>query len=218
MTEFSQGPFLFSTGEKLGQDLIRWSLSYNGTELASRSVAANATRAQVADVFFGDIADFKNASREEFKPDEFRLVTGAGEVLASLSFCCWPDGMDGGIPDDRFSFWLTHGHRARPVSMSEFSEICRACLAPDNSWIASLLPGDTLAQDAGTWRAPTSWEIRHIVGEGSLTGITGAQAAQLVGVSPQNFRKYLAADSAKNRQKISFSAWHLLLQKLGVLA
>lgn len=73
-----------------------------------------------------------------------------------------------------------------------------------------------MAQDAGEWRAPTSWELRHVVGEGSFTGVTGAQAAALVGVTPQNFRKYTARDGASTRQGMSYAMWHLLLHKLGV--
>ncbi|MBH2008100.1 MAG: hypothetical protein I8H71_00465 [Xanthomonadaceae bacterium] len=60
--------------------------------------------------------------------------------------------------------------------------------------------------------------MRYIVGEGSFTRVSGAKAAALVGVTPQNFRKYTAGDSAKNRQSISFSMWHLLLAKLQIKA
>ena len=73
-----------------------------------------------------------------------------------------------------------------------------------------------LARELADWRAPTSWELRHVVGEGSFTGWTGAQAAAMVGVTPQNFRKYTARDGASTRQGMSFAMWHLLLHKLGV--
>jgi len=85
------------------------------------------------------------------------------------------------------------------------------------AWVQALLPGDVLTEDKAHWRAPTAWEIRHVVGEGSFSGITVAKAAELVGVLPPGFRKYLAADGTKNRQSISYyAAWHLLLHKLGV--
>ena len=38
----------------------------------------------------------------------------------------------------------------------------------------------------------------------------------MVGVTPQNFRKYTARDGASTRQGMSFAMWHLLLHKLGV--
>ena len=57
---------------------------------------------------------------------------------------------------------------------------------------------------------------RIVIGKDSETGLSGAQAAHLVGVLPQNFRKYTAADDAASRQKMSFSMWHLLLHRTGV--
>jgi len=90
--------------------------------------------------------------------------------------------------------------------------------APPLAWVQELLPDSVLTEDADEWRAPTAWEIRHVVGEGSFTGVTGAQAAAIIGVSAQNFRKYLAGDNAKHRQSISYAMWHLLLHKLGVKA
>jgi hypothetical protein len=90
--------------------------------------------------------------------------------------------------------------------------------APANAWIAELFPNEVLDIDPDAWRAPTAWELRHVVGEGSFTRVSGAKAAALVGVSPQNFRKYTAGDSAKNRQSISFAMWHLLLARLQVKA
>lgn len=85
-----------------------------------------------------------------------------------------------------------------------------------NAWISELLPAAVLSEDPEAWRSPTSWELRHVVGEGSFTGISGAAAAALVGVTPQNFRKYTARDEASTRQNMSYAMWHLLLHKLGV--
>ena len=82
--------------------------------------------------------------------------------------------------------------------------------------VQALLPPDVLSEDPGAWRAPTSAEIRVVIGKDSATGLPGAQAAHLVGVLPQNFRKYTAADDAASRQKMSFAMWHLLLHRTGV--
>ena len=103
-----------------------------------------------------------------------------------------------------------------PVTLEQWARIRERHSAPPLTWIAGLLPADVLARESADWRAPTSWELRHLVGEGSFTGWSGAQAAAMVGVTPQNFRKYTARDGASTRQGMSFAMWHLLLHKLGV--
>ena len=55
-----------------------------------------------------------------------------------------------------------------------------------------------------------------VVGVGSFIGISGAKAADLVGVNASSFRKYTAQEGAKSRQSMSYAMWHLLLHKLGV--
>jgi hypothetical protein len=85
-----------------------------------------------------------------------------------------------------------------------------------NAWIAELLPPDVLNTDPAAWRVPTAAEIRVVVGVDSKTGITGNEAAHLVGVPGTTFRKYTASNYADHRHKISFSMWHLLLHRLGV--
>lgn len=89
-------------------------------------------------------------------------------------------------------------------------------LVAPNAYIAALLPEETLTEDLAAWRAPTSAEIRIVIGRHSETGLSGAEAANLVGVQPQNFRKYTSADGAASRQKMSFSMWHMLLHRTGV--
>jgi len=82
--------------------------------------------------------------------------------------------------------------------------------------VQALLPVEVLTEDPAAWRAPSAAEIRVVIGKDSETGLPGAQAAHLVGVLPQNFRKYTAADDAASRQKMSFAMWHLLLHRTGV--
>ena len=150
-----------------------------------------------------------------------------GEFLALAPIA----GLARGLIDDRYATWAVSELGVTPMAADEFARlqeahgaIADALTAPrghvgpfmPSAWIAGLLPDEVLAQDAGEWRAPTSWELRHVVGEGSFTGVTGAQAAALVGVTPQNFRKYTARDGASTRQGMSFAMWHLLLHKLGV--
>ena len=82
--------------------------------------------------------------------------------------------------------------------------------------VQALLPAEVLTEDPAAWRAPTAAEIRIVIGKDSATGLPGAQAAHLVGVLPQNFRKYTSADYAASHQKMSFAMWHLLLHRTGV--
>lgn len=145
------------------------------------------------------------------------LVNSEGECLgAFLSGHAVFPGMNPGLIDDRFPFWLRTADRQRsmPVSLKEYLSIVQKYESPARAWLAKLLPKAILEENPNLWRAPTSWEIRHVVGENSFTGISGAKAASLIGTSPTSFRKYTAADSAKSRQRISFAAWHLLLQRM----
>ena len=82
--------------------------------------------------------------------------------------------------------------------------------------IAAMLPEETLTEDPSAWWMPTGAEIRIVIVRNSETGLTVAEAAGLIGVLPQNFRKYTAADDASSRQKMSFAMWHLLLYRTGV--
>ena len=82
--------------------------------------------------------------------------------------------------------------------------------------IAELLPAEVLTEDPSAWCAPTAAEIRIVIGKDSKTGLSGAAAANLVGILPQNFRKYTSSDDAASRQKMSFAMWHLLLHRTGV--
>ncbi|MFG5777706.1 hypothetical protein ACFIQF_11590 [Comamonas sp. J-3] len=167
------------------------------------------------------------------------VTGGHGKVLSTLYALAPIAGLSRGLIDDRFDTWAVSDELGSvPMGADEFARLKEAHEAigaayefknvrggipqyktpNDNAWIASLLPDDVLTDAPEAWRAPTSWELRHVVGEGSFTGVTGAKAAELVGVTPQNFRKYTAADDATTRQKISFAMWHLLLHKLGVQA
>jgi len=161
-------------------------------------------------------------------------VTGvAGQVLDEFLALTPIEGLRVGLMDDRYATWLhiPEFDGILPMAADEFlrlktaHEAIRNALTqapvikvpvPPLAWVQALLPESVLAEDADAWRAPTAWEIRHVVGEGSFTGVTGAQAAAMVGVSAQNFRKYLAAEGAKNQQRISYAMWHLLLHKLGI--
>lgn len=128
--------------------------------------------------------------------------------------------MQGAIPDGSSALWavVRASKRAQRIAnLQAWFALRQQHRVLENGWIANLLPDAVLHTDPELWLAPTAWELRHVVGEGSLTGISGAKAAEMVGITPSNFRKYTASDSAKNRQPISYAAWHLLLQRLHIL-
>ena len=221
MDTFSYGPFALAPGRAMrlaGVPSRSWSFSYHSDLLAERSLPESASQSEIIDAFLCDRAEFIRRCRREHAANRIALVdfeTG-DEVAHFYSFdSC---GMSRGLIDDRSRYWIrsADSHYSRDVTLTQFAQIAAEHAAPENGWLASLLPGDVLTSDADEWRAPTAWEIRHIVGEGSFTGITGAKAAAIVGVTPQNFRKYTARDGAATRQNISFAMWHLLLHKLGV--
>lgn len=218
------GPFTFiSGGPKIinGLPSHQWVMYYGDTELAMRTISGpNVEPSVLVDAFGQDRADFIARTQRDFALPRVDLIDyETGEAVAvfhSHDLC----GMQQGLIDDRSRYWIRTADRrySRPVTLTEFAHIVAEHAAPQNAWIIELLPADVLSRDPAEWRAPTSWELRHIVGEGSFTGISGARAAQLVGVTPQNFRKYTAHDGAATRQKMSFAMWHLLLHKLGVQA
>lgn len=223
MQDFDFGPFSFNAGgikTISGQSSRPWTLYYGVEQLAMHHIDDAAPRSTVIDAFRGDM----NAQAECFKrsgaPDPVLLHSAAGDTLASfLTAGGMVDGMTPGIPDNSSAFWLVttaHPVRSMRVTISEFAELARRHAVSQNEWMQAALPDAVLTLDPAAWRSPTAWEIRHVVGEGSLTGISGAKAAELVGVSPQNFRKYTARDGAATRQSMSFAMWHLLLQRLGV--
>ncbi len=165
------------------------------------------------------------------------IEEATGRVLAVLPMAYWPDGLTAGLTDDRYPHWLVSGSPtcSMPLTPAEFERMQKehARLIEERiahakelaelrsrqlarAWIAELLPDDVLTTAADDWRPPTSWEIRHIVGEGSFTGISGAKAANMVGINPQSFRKYTAQDGASSRQNISYAIWHLLLHRLEI--
>lgn len=221
----------------------RWTMCYGRDVLAEHTLGDNFNRSQIVEAFDVDRSAFiRRASACDAPPPAKRpthavlvestdCVGVAGKTLGGFDVLAPIAGLSAGLIDDRFATWLVVPETSQclPMGADEFERLAEAHRAiaeadkivPTRSelkkaWLAGLLPDDVMTDDSELWRAPTSWEIRHIVGEGSFTGVSGARAAALVGVSPQNFRKYTAADGASTRQPISFAMWHYLLARLGI--
>jgi len=220
-TEFQSGPFTFFPRRQLnlaGTPCTLWELNYSHAYIGERTAPAAATQTQVRELFESDIERFAREMESEHAPTVVHLIDfDSGESVASVTVV-GDLGLTPGVIDDRSKFWLQSSdrRRSRDIFLADFSAIIAKHQAPARSWICGLLPDEVLADDPTEWRSPTSWELRHVVGEGSLTGVSGAKAAALVGVTPQNFRKYTAADGASTRQNISFAMWHLLLHRLEI--
>lgn len=222
MSAFLSGPFEFSAAPKgatiNGQKMLVWSLQYGAELLGTRTLPATDSQDQVREAFAADISDFKARATREHAPEFVELIDfETGDRVGGFYSLGVPE-MTPGLIDDRSRYWLRTADKlySRPVSLSGFAALAYAHGAPERAWISGLLSDEIITDDPEEWRAPTSWELRHVVGEGSLTGISGAKAAALVGVTQQNFRKYTARTDARTRQAISFAMWHLLLHKMGV--
>lgn len=221
----------------------RWTMLYSCDVLSERTIDDDSTRSQIVAAFDADRSAFiRRASSCDAPPpakhptravlvEATDCVGVAGKTLCGFDVLAPIAGLSAGLIDDRFATWLVvpATRQCLPMSADEFERLADAHRAiaeagkavtsrsaTPKAWIAGLLPDEVMTDDPARWRAPASWEIRHVVGEGSFTGLSGARCAALVGVSPQNFRKYTAADGASTRQLISFATWHYLLARLGV--
>lgn len=211
--DFMVGPFEIRPA---GQDT--YNIWYGLKQKAQGVYAPGKTRQAVTESLSDILIDIKNKLRDATALHCIRLVTPAGDELDEM--WCEGDaleGLTGAIPDERFAFWAKCGLLAAPVTIAEWRSLAKRKAAPRRAWIANLLPSEILDANPETWRAPTAWEIRHLVGEGSLTGMSGAKAAALIGISPANFRKYTASEGAANRQSISYAGWHLLLLRMEII-
>lgn len=197
-----------------------WTMKYGDDVIAQRTVEnTDVVVKEVFDAFAQDRANFVNQARTDHGPHRVYLVDQAtDEAVAffdSFDMC----GMTPGLINDSAKMWLRseNGRYSRGLtSQQQYAAIVARHQAPEFGWIAGLLPDAVLSPEHSLWEAPSSWHIRHVVGIGSFTGVSGADAAGLVGVTAQNFRKYTASDTASTRQKMSFAMWHTLLHRLGV--
>lgn len=216
--DFAIGPFTIAPIGAVGPYRQRFSVSYNA-QYSAEIVTDAKTQREVADAASESIAALRKELRAEHEDKTLiNLTDNRGEVINGFYAAGPLPDMSAGLIDDRSTYWLKDesGLYSLDVNLTQYAQQRAAHELPRHAWIADLLSGAVLTTDAEQWRAPTAWEIRHIVGEGSLIGISGAKAAALVGVNPSSFRKYTAQDGAKSRQSMSYAMWHLLLHRLSV--
>lgn len=221
--DFNIGPFTICPGggRRVNGRAEQWFNIYYGAQLMHEKAPADpGTQAHVSSQLNGTLANIVLELRAEHECSQrIDLVDAQGEPLASfMAGSSVVGGMSAGLVDDRHPYWLRSANRlqSQPVTLGEYACLRAEHERPARAWIADLLDADVLTHDAEEWRAPSAWELRHIVGVGSFSGISGARAAALVGVNPSSFRKYTAREEAKNRQAMSFAMWHLLLHRLEI--
>ncbi|WP_417788189.1 hypothetical protein [Stutzerimonas xanthomarina] len=216
--DFTIGPFTIAPIGAVGPHRQRFSVSYNH-QYSAEIVTEAKTQRDVAEAAEEAISTLRRQLKEDHqRATLIRLTDGHGKTLSKFYAAGILPDMTPGLVDDRFDCWLKDesGKYSQVVTLGEFANLKCQYQLTDYAWIADLLPSDVLTANADKWRAPTPWEIRHVVGVGSFIGISGAKAAELVGVNPSSFRKYTAQEGAKTRQSMSYAMWHLLLHKLGV--
>ena len=230
LKEHKHGPFLFKNDGFISDTSIKrgmpthivsreWEMIYNGQVLATHVIPGpDFIISELLETFEPYRNAFIAERQKAFLLPRIDLVDEKSrDVLASFHSENTCEMLPNPI-NDNHQYWMCSEDRllSRGVTLTHWGQIVAENIAPENAWITSLLPNEVLTNTPSDWRAPSSWELRTIVGEGSFTGISGAKAAELVGVSPQNFRKYTAREEAATHQKMSFAMWHLLLQKLKV--
>lgn len=242
--DFNIGPFTVSPAGQItlnGLQKQLFDIEYGHETMRDRIPVTPGTQSQVAsqleDALASVVSDLKGSEpKPQEVPFDIRWIElidqKTGNAIDSMPWEAEIPGLSAGLIDDRFETWLVVDGRSMPIEIEEFERLKKAHYAalnaravaekpastfkPKYGWIANLLPDNVMTIDPEEWRAPSSWEIRHVVGEGSLIGISGSKAAALVGVNPSSFRKYTAQDGAKSRQNMSFAMWHLLLHRLDV--
>lgn len=216
--DFTIGPFTIAPMGAVGPKRQRFSVSYNH-RYSAEIVTDATTQRDVAEAAEEAMSTLLRQLKEDHeRATLIRLTDGHGQTLSQFYAAGILPDMTPGLVDDRFDYWLKDesGLYSQIVTLGEFSTLVEKHEVMKHRWIADLLPHDVLTTNPDEWRAPTPWEIRHIVGVGSFIGISGAKAAELIGVTASNFRKYTAQEGAKSRQNMSFAMWHLLLHRLAV--
>lgn len=221
-SSFGSGPFSFypEKGPKIaGKPHTRWRVDFDETFLAEKTAPSSASEnSDVLELFAEELAAFKRELQLQHAPEVVQVIDFESDKVLAYLQVVGDVGLTPGLIDDRSALWLRSKNRlySKAITMSELLEISAKHKAPRNAWIEGVLPDEVTSTVPSEWRAPSRWEIRYVVGRASFTGVTGSEAAALVGVTPQNFRKYLASEGTSSRQSISFAMWHLLLDRLEI--
>lgn len=223
---FKYGPFTINSIENTdtSDGFICFDIKYGINTIGAMSLPTGLTRKEIVQsVLFKDVI---NSFIRKYKIQQTHthslVFVNTGDVIASFSsiyFSLDAVATTLSYADSPYILRSGSGMHDIVITLNEYAAIFAKYslqMQPEHAWIRKLLPTNVLTTTASEWCPPSEWVIRHIVGEDSFTGVTNTVASEMVGISPQNFRKYTASDTAKNKQKMSYATWHLLLAKLRI--
>ncbi|QTP13396.1 hypothetical protein [Serratia symbiotica] len=215
ISSFTSGLFTFSREE--GADSL-WNVHYGGQQRFITKIHLDQPE-RVKDDEYRCIRDrFILQLKEDTAKCHYQLSSADGNALTGFTTrvaIALTEGTLNGLNPAPFTLSM-NGKVLGGITLPAYIGLDSRYRERGNAFITSLLPDDILTRNAAAWRAPVRDEILHISGTYSLTGVTHDYAATLSGITPSNYRKYIASESAKNRASISFATWHYLLNRLDV--
>ncbi|WP_321888016.1 hypothetical protein [Paraburkholderia bannensis] len=221
MQDFQHGPFRYHSEDAGATDQsgkLQWSVSYAGTILERRALCSDFEREELIDTFKRTIDRFITHARGQFQPVTITLErwNTRNNPIARAPVLHVPAGLSIAVPNRHSEYWvrLAGTRRCAPMPPENFLAFVREATPAPHAWITQFLRADVLTCDAQAWRAPSAWEVLHVIGKGSWTATSTAQAASMLGLAARTVSNYVT--SGERFQTIQFSAWHTLLHLLGI--
>ncbi|MCR8998618.1 hypothetical protein [Rahnella perminowiae] len=153
--------------------MTRANIEYGNVTVGFITFASNSTcRALVQSELFQDII---HQFTRPYKTPETHIhelvVSTTGNAIASFNSTDYVlDGMTSTLINDDSRYWMRTGDGLHSVAVTLngyavlYAKYATA-MRPKHAWIRGLLPAEVLTQMASEWRAPTEWELRHVVGK-----------------------------------------------------
>ena len=217
MEVFQYGAFYFKPECEISQDgqvLIEWSLNYGEKPLGTKLTHVGTPQKEIINGFSDLISAFVLLKKQNLLTQSVYFYDKETDCFMDSFKTMEIDDMTHAI-DDKSQYWLCNREKSKALPLDSIRSYIHTRIryeATASSWIAQMLPKDTLAFNAKEWKAPTGWHFRHIVGEGSFTGRTIKNAADAIGVATRKIIKYSQSNGDKD-QSIGFAEWHMLLYK-----
>lgn len=217
LKEFYAGPYLLKPIET--EEGLQWQFSYGGEIIAQKPIKSRSRRT-IPKAFTVEADLYRESLKERFDAPLATLENLYGEKLLEVRLL--PKAkwfLDGAkqTEQEQSNFIISFRDAEYLITLETLLDLYKQYLAPQRYWISQVLPASSLTTEIERWEPPSSWAIRHLMGEESFVGKKITEIADLVGVSARNFRAYSAAEGTRNRYDIPFATWHLLLQRLEII-
>jgi len=217
LSEFYAGPYLLKPIET--EEGLQWQFSYDGEIIAQKPVKSRSRRT-IPKAFTVEADLYRESLKERFDAPLATLENLNGEKMLGVRLLpkakWFLDGAKQTV-QEQSDFIISFRGVKYLITLETLLELYKQYLAPQRYWISQVLPASSLTTEIERWEPPCSWAVRHLMGEESFAGKKITEIADLVGVSPRNFRAYSASEGTRNRYKIPFATWHLLLQRLEII-